>query len=75
MRHRAFPFTAPAKVTAESVVGIVVANGRPANPDLGTIDLSRRVIAGHLLLMGLEIVPVEQPRRPWWRPKRNGGST
>lgn len=42
MRRRAFPFTAPARVTAESVVGIVVATEEGVSADLKTLDVSTR---------------------------------
>lgn len=60
---KAFPFTAPAWVTRETIVGIVVATGDPVSVDLETPDTSTR-------LMGLEIVPVEKPRPRLRRPNR-----
>lgn len=76
MRRRApFPFRAPARVTAEPIVGIVVATEEGVSADLKTLDLSTRVIAGYLRILGLEIVPVEKPRRRWWRPNKNRGGS
>lgn len=66
IRRRAFPFRAPSRVTAESILGIVVATEEGVSADLKTLDLCTQVIAGHLRILGLEIVPIEK-RRPWWR--------
>jgi hypothetical protein len=75
MRRRAFPFTAPARVTPESVIGVVVAHGEPVSVDAATLDLSTRVIISHLRVLGMELVPVEKASRPWWRRKTNQGGS
>ena len=75
MRRRAYPFTAPAKVVPESVIGVVVAHGKPISIDAETLLLSTQVVAGHLRILGMELVPVEKARRPWWRKSSQGGST
>jgi hypothetical protein len=67
MRRKAFPFRAPAKVVPESVVGIVVAHGGPTSVDQGTLELSTRVIVGHLRILGLELIPAQASRHRWRR--------
>ncbi len=49
--------------------------GEPVSVDLATKDLSTQVIAGHLRVLGLEVVPVEKARRRWWRPNKNRGGS
>ncbi|MFP3881712.1 MAG: hypothetical protein ACLFWH_05275 [Actinomycetota bacterium] len=74
MRRRAYPFTAPARVTPESVVGVVVTVD-PISVDMPTRVRVERQLAGALKVLGMEIVPVEKASRPWWRRKTNRGGS
>ncbi len=73
MRRKAFTFIAPAQVVPEAVVGVVVATNEPVSVDVGTRTLSTQVIAGHLRVLGMELVPATA-RRSMWRKRISGGS-
>ena len=75
MRRKAYSFTAPARVVPELVVGVVVATGEFVSIDSATLVRSTQAVAGHLRVLGLELIPAKTSRR-WWRHsnRTEGGS-